>query len=127
MTKNKKSTIYLHHEGNGKKGPNKVCSFLYVFIKSVPANYTELHIYSDNCSAQNKNFVFSRYALFLTDSKRFEKVVQYFPTRGNSFLPCDRDFGMISRSLSEHDRTYTTEQVKELIFSGSQLSKFTVK
>lgn len=30
-----------------------------------------------------------------TDSGRFEKTLQYFPVRGYSFLPCDRDFSVI--------------------------------
>jgi hypothetical protein len=79
------------------------------------------------CSGQNKNFVLSRFCLFLTDSKRFEKVIQYFPVRGHSFLPCDRDFGIISRILSKHDRIYTVAQVKELILGCSLPNKFTVK
>lgn len=47
----KKNTgsIYLYHEGNGKKGPNKVCSFIRTYIldvlKSHPNQYTEVHLY----------------------------------------------------------------------------------
>lgn len=35
--------------------------------------------------------------LALTDSKRFEKVYQYFPIRGHWFLPNDRDIGVIKK------------------------------
>ena len=75
--KKKQAVIYIYHEGTAKKGPNEVCSLVYDFLKTVPPQYTELHVYSDNCGVQYKNHSLSSLFLALTDSKRFEKIEQF--------------------------------------------------
>lgn len=125
--KDNKTTIFLYHEGIAKKGPNEVCSFINEYLKSIPDHYTELRLFCDNCGGQNKNQALSRFCLYLTDSGRFNKVVQYFPLRGHSFLPCDRDFGLISKTLRNHDRIFTVHEITEhIINSSSKDGKFTV-
>ena len=119
--------LYVYHEGVGKKGPNEVCLFLYDYIKSAAPEIEELHLYSDNCGGQNKNHALSRFLLALTDSKRFKKIEHYFPVRGHSYLPCDRDFSLIKRSLRSHDRIYGIDEVTEIIKTSCRLGKFEVK
>lgn len=93
-----KSTFYMYHEGIANKGANEVCSMLMHYIKNnIGPNIKYLYLFSDGCPGQNKNNTMLRFMLALTDSKRFEKVYQYFPTRGHSFLPNDRDFGVIKK------------------------------
>ncbi|CAG9814596.1 unnamed protein product [Phaedon cochleariae] len=53
--KAKTSFLYVYHEGEGRKGPDEVCSFLHDYLKQIPEKITELRLFSDNCSAQNKN------------------------------------------------------------------------
>jgi hypothetical protein len=97
-----KSTIFLYHEGQAKKGPDEVCSFLDYYIKNyIPTSVNELHLYSYNCGGQIKNHTLSRMLLALTDIGRFKKIIQNFPVRGHSFLPCDRDFVLIKRYLKK--------------------------
>jgi len=117
--KERKTDIYLYHEGLCKKSPNEVCSFLNDYLKSVPDKYTELHFYCDNFTGQNKNQALARFCMFLTDSKKFKKVVQYFPVRGHSFLPCDRDFGVISKALKSHDRIFTVHELTQIIINST--------
>uniref|UniRef100_A0A1B6L2H9 DUF7869 domain-containing protein n=3 Tax=Cicadellinae TaxID=33370 RepID=A0A1B6L2H9_9HEMI len=125
--KDNKTTIFLYHEGVAKKSPNEVCSFLNEYLKSVSDQYTELRLFSDNCSGQNKNQALSRLCLYLTDSGRFRKVTQYFPLRGHSFLPCDRDFGIISKALKKNDRIFTVHEITQIILQcSSRFDKFTV-
>lgn len=125
--KSNDTTLFLYHEGIARKGPNEVCSFLNEYLKSVSTHYTELRLFSDNCAGQNKNQAMSRFCLYLTDSGRFQKVTQYFPVRGHSFLPCDRDFGIISKALKRQDRIFTVHEITEIILqSSSRFSKFTV-
>lgn len=125
--KNNKNKIYLYHEGLGRKGPNEVCSFLNEYLSNVPSTYKKLRLFCDNCSGQNKNQSLSRFCLFLTDSGRFEKVEQFFPVRGHSFLPCDRDFGTISRALRKHDRLFTVHELSEVIIGSAAPGKFEVQ
>jgi hypothetical protein len=108
--KTEKSAIFLYHEEQAHKGPNEVCSFLDYYIKNnISSSVDELHLYSDNCGGQNKNHTLSRMLLALTDIGRFKKIIQNFPVRGHSFLPCDRDFALIKRYLKKkRSNLYTT-------------------
>ena len=53
--KNNTAQIYLYHEGEARKSPDEVCSFVYDYLQSVAEEYTEVHVFSDNCGGQNKN------------------------------------------------------------------------
>lgn len=125
-TNDEKSTIYLYHEGIAKKGPNEVCSFLGQYIKNMSSEVTELYLYSDNCAGQNKNHTLLRFLLSLTDTKQFNKIVYRLPIRGHSFLPNDRDFGLIKRCLRRTDRYYDIDDVAKMILESSNESKFSV-
>ena len=94
---------------------------------SLPKKYTELGLFCDNCSGQNKNQSLSRFLLYLTDSGRFKKIQKFFSLRGHSFLPCDRDFGTISKTLRQQDRIYTLHEVTNLIIQSAKPGKFQVK
>lgn len=124
--KSHKATVYVYHEGLANKGCNEVCSFLYKFLQDIPSEITELHLFADNCAGQNKNHTLTRLLLYLTDTGRFTKIEQYFPVRGHSFLPCDRDFATIKRTLRKHDRLYSVHELTELIVTSSRTGKFEV-
>lgn len=91
--------MYLYHEGVARESPEEVCSFVYDYLISAPPEITEVHVYSDNCGGQNKDHALNRVFLALTDTGRFQKIEKYYSVRGHSFLPCDRDFSIIKRSL----------------------------
>lgn len=121
-----KSTIFLYHEGQAKKGPDEVCSFLDYYIKNnISSSVDELHLYSDNYGGQNKNHILSRMLFALTDIGKFKKIIQNFPVRGHSFLPCDRDFALINRYMKKRNRIYTPHQFTEYICQ-KKLDKFQV-
>lgn len=120
------ASFHLYHEGIGRKSPNEVCTLLNEYIASnVPENVTELHIFSDGCTGQNRNHTVVRFLLSLAALKRFDKIYHYFPIRGHSFLPCDRDFGVVKRKLRHIDRVYTPEQYNDYVVAASTLGKFT--
>ncbi|XP_063229450.1 uncharacterized protein LOC134534793 [Bacillus rossius redtenbacheri] len=118
--------LYLYHEGTANKGPNEVCSLLTDYLNTVPPEIKEIRIFSDNCSGQNKNHSLARLLLALTQTGRFNKIEQFFPIRGHSFLPCDRDFPMIKRQLRKHDRLYSLREITELVIKSSNNNKFIV-
>ncbi|KAG8294673.1 pre-mRNA-processing factor 17 [Homalodisca vitripennis] len=94
----------------------QLCAFgvdvpLCDYLKSIPPEYAELRLFSDNCSGQNKNHALNRFLLLLTDTGRFSKITMYFPVRGH-FLPCDRDFATIKRHVKKFDRIYTDQNQK---------------
>ncbi|PSN31387.1 hypothetical protein C0J52_24534 [Blattella germanica] len=57
-------------------------------------------------------------------SGRFQFITHYFPIRGHSYLPCDRDFSMVKRKIRKMDRIYL---LKELIIESSKKMNFEVK
>lgn len=121
-----KTNIYVYHEGMAKKGPNEVVSFLNEYVESLPKEITKLYVFSDGCGGQVKNNTVVRYLLSLTDRKRFSEINQFFPVRGHSYLPCDRDFSVIKRKIKTVDRTYTLHEYVEQIITSSDKMNFMV-
>lgn len=108
------------------KGANDVCSMLLKYINtSIPHSVKKLYLFSDGCPGQNKNNTVVRFLCSLIQISRFNKIEHYFPIRGHSYLPNDRNFGTIKRKLKLHDRIYVPDQYKELIKASS--SKFEVE
>ena len=46
---------------------------------------------------------------------RFKLIIHTFPTRGHSFLPCDRDFALIEKLALKNDTVYVPDQWISLI------------
>lgn len=119
--------FYTYHEGQAYKGPNEVCTFLWDYIlNKIAPEITELHIFSDGCPGQNRNNTMVRFLLTLASSKRFKKIYHYFPIRGHSFLPCDRDFGTVKRLVRKSDRVYIPEEYETMISTCIKTKPFTV-
>lgn len=120
--------FYSYHEGHAKKGPNEICTFLIDYISNhVSPEVKELHIFSDGCPGQNRNHTVVRFLLTLQATKRFRKIHHYFPIRGHSFLPCDRDFGTLKRLVRKHDRIYIPEEYEEMILKCRTKKPFNFK
>lgn len=125
--KTTEAAFYIYHEGQAKKGPNEVCSFLLDYMNNViPNSITEIWLFCDGCPGQNKNNTVIRFLMALTAQQRFLKIRLFFPIRGHSFLPSDRDFAVVKRCLRRVDRFYTLKEVCELIVHSSAKGKFTV-
>lgn len=119
--------FYTYHEGQAYKGPDEVCSFLLHYIlNKISPDITELHIFSDGCPGQNRNHTVVRFLMTLAATKRFTKICHYFPIRGHSFLPCDRDFGIVKRVVRRSDRIYLPEEYEQMIVTCRKTKPFTV-
>lgn len=120
--------FYVYHEGQAHKSPNEVCTFLLNYFENdLPPAAKKLLLFSDGAAGQNKNNTVVRFLLSLCDNGRFESIKHFFPVRGHSFLPCDRDFGTIKRVLRRVDRIYTPDQYCELIKRASSKGRFTIE
>ncbi|KAL4131009.1 hypothetical protein QTP88_008369 [Uroleucon formosanum] len=82
--------------------------------------------YGDGAAGQNKNHTVVRFLMNLCDRGKFETITHFFPVRGHSFLPCDRDFGSIKRLLRKTDRIYTPQQYAQLIIENSRCGRFSI-
>lgn len=117
--------FYVYPEGEGKRGPDEVCTMLWLNIQNMSPDIKELHVFSDACGGQNRNNTLVRFFLALVATGRFTKIYQYFPVRGHSFLQCDRNFGTAKRKIRRMDRIYSIEQYVDLI-KTSKKSGFNV-
>lgn len=107
--KSGKAHFYMYDEITGKKTPNEPISFLHHYIENIlDKNVTTLYIFSDNCAAQNKNISLVRflYSLVHSGGNNIENVVHRYPEPGHSFLPCDRCFGMVEKSIRKIERVF---------------------
>ena len=94
------SYMFTWTEVEAKRGSNEIASCLSVFIdKFVSPHIDNLVIFSDNCAGQNKNINIVLSCLRFIHSNRFKKIDHVFMMSGHSYMPCDRDFGFISRSI----------------------------
>lgn len=80
-----------------------MCSFILNYLKEVPKQKKEMHLFNDNCWVQNNNHTLVRKLLTLTDITRLSIIILYFPV----FLPCGRDFAIIKRKLRKSDRIFS--------------------
>ena len=120
--------FYAYHEGQARKTPNEICTFLQDYIfNHVSPDVKELHIFSDGCPGQNRNHTVVRFLLALQATKRFKTIYHYFPIRGHSFLPCDRDFGTLKKLVRKHDRVYIPEDYESMVTECRKKQPFTVK
>lgn len=110
------STIFIYHEGEGGKGSNEVCTMLNWYIENkIIKDVKTLYFFGDNCAGQNKNNTMVRMMMKLCETKRFDDIKLIFLVRGHSFIPNNRDFGIIRRKLRTEERYYTVDEVVELI------------
>ena len=103
--------IYTWLETKAGRGVIECASAVLDFLKHIDeklfAEGSEkkvLRLFSDACSSQNKNSVMiSVIAMFLQSCRSFTEVIHYFPVRGHSYMPLDRVFGQIEKTLRKKD------------------------
>lgn len=122
------STMYLYSETFAKKGPNETISCLEDYLKNVAgAELKELHIFLDNCFAQNKNRYLWAFLNTTVLTGRFRSVHIYYPIPGHSRLPCDKDFGLIEKRRKRMDRVAVPSEWVSLIKSVRVQNPFRVR
>lgn len=85
-----------------------------------------MYLFSDGCAGQIKNNTMVRFLLALVQTGRFKRIHHYFPTRGHSFLPCDRDFGLSKRKIKRFDRIYLPTEYEDIIVKSAYDGKISV-
>ncbi|KAJ4434074.1 hypothetical protein ANN_16393 [Periplaneta americana] len=81
------------------KGSDEVCCKLWHHCMNiVPSCVGELLIFYDSCSGQNRNFTVFRFCHYVVHTKkRFDAQGIIFPTRGHSYLECDKNMGLVNQ------------------------------
>lgn len=124
--KERKGTMYVWNETSGKRGSSEVASCLDHYVTNVlDPHFTNLVIFSDNCSGQNKNKNVILACLRMIHSGRFVNVKHFFMVPGHSYLPCDRDFGVIELKLRPIP-VFTTDHYINIIKKANRINPFNV-
>lgn len=105
----------MSYESICRKGQNEVISFIHNFFKKFP-NTTKLHLFSDNCSSQNKNKVILQYLSAVVNSQSFniKRIIHQYPEPGHSFLSCYRYFGHTEKARRKLETVYLPTRYEKL-------------
>lgn len=113
-----KSHFYMYNESSGKKGQNEVISFLHHYFKNkLSPRIKTLYLFSDNCSAQNKNKTLFQYLSAVVNTPTFsiKSIIHRYPEPGHSFLPCDRCFGHIEKVRRQVERVFLPDEYEKMV------------
>lgn len=106
---------YYWNETTHAKGGNEIISAVYHFLQNVEIseNIKVLRIVCDGCSGQNKNTgmisMLGKW-LYVEAPRHLKKIELIFPIVGHSFIPPDRVFAKIEKTL----------KTKEVVTSPSE-------
>jgi hypothetical protein len=119
--------MYMWCEGDAKRGCNEVLSCLHDYIvNKLREEVKTLFIFSDACAGQNRNKTMMQYLYTLVRNKNIKAIEHTYPTRGHSFLPCDRDFALIEKLKRSRDTVYTFNEWAEIVESARPNHPFVV-
>ena len=118
--------MYCWPETIAHRGSDEVISCLLHYLHSLPGEVTTLNLFSDGCPGQNKNLNVMHFLFSLVRLGRFEHIRHFFPVRGHSFLPNDRDFGCTERKKRKVERVYTPEQWHDIMRSARKKKPYII-
>ena len=114
--KTKHTYIYTWNENDGYRGSVEICTALYKHIKKHHSAADHLILWSDYTGGQNRNHMMTTIILrLLTEIPELKYVVNRFPIVGHSFLPNDRDFGVIANAKKKKQCLYDSAQYIKMI------------
>ena len=104
-----KAWIYTWNENEGYRGPQEICSMVYKHVKEHYQDAKYLILWSDSTGSQNRNFQMMTMLLrLLEEMPNLEYIIHKFPIVGHSYLPNDRDFGIIANAKKKKDQLFSS-------------------
>lgn len=125
--------LYTWLETQSGKGANEVASALINYLTDLEKRLINegnkelkvLRLFSDSCSAQNKNTILlSALYRFLEKSEVFYKILQIFPIRGHSYMPPDRVFGRIEKEYRKLETIEIPSQYYDVLEKYGNVKKW---
>ena len=117
--------MHLWLESIAKRGSSEVCSCLQHYFVTHPPKSRRLVLFSDGCGGQNKNKMMFSYLLRLVKMNVFSRIDHYFLTRGHTFLPNDRDFGVIEK-YKKGEMAYVPNDYQDILRKARTVDPFEV-
>jgi hypothetical protein len=91
------ASMFLWPENEAGSAADETMSCILKVVSNLSPQVQNLILYSDSCCGQNKNFTAIAVFSYFVQSGHFDSVEQKFLVSGHTFMPCDRDFGIIEK------------------------------
>ncbi|GFR05736.1 uncharacterized protein TNCT_644531 [Trichonephila clavata] len=119
------SFMGLRHEGMAGRGGNEVASCLLKVITSNLTPKRNLTVWCDNCAGQNKNRMVLMIMIYAVAKGILDCIEFKFLVSGHSYMPCDRDFGIIEKR-KRVCKPMVPEEIAEMIGEARHVQPFNV-
>ena len=121
-------TMYMWHEGTAARGSIEIGSCLLKHVSTISTSATRLVLYSDSCGGQNRNIHLLCLYLHIVGNPNlpFDVIDHKFMIPGHSYLPNDRDFGVIEQAKRRHPQIYVPQEWYELVRTACRSNPFRV-
>ena len=121
-------SAYMWHEGIAARGSTEIGLCLLRHVSSMSTSASHLILYSDSCGGQNRNA--NLLCLYLhvvaNPDLPFDVIDHKFMVPGHSYLPNDRDFGIIEQAKRRHQQIYTPHEWYDLVRNACHTNPFSV-
>lgn len=93
-------SAYMWHEGTAARGSTEIGLCLLQHVRSMSTSASHLILYGNSCRGQNRNVHLLCLYLHIVGNPNlpFDMTDHKFMVPGHSFLPNDRDFGIIEQA-----------------------------
>ena len=101
-TKPNDAFCYCWSEVDGGRGSNEIGTCLYDWLCQLPPHVTEVSLFSDTCSGQNRNQNIAAMFLYAVQNTTLKTITHNFLESGHSYMECDSMHAAI-----EHEKKST--------------------
>ena len=122
--------FYTWTKNDLPRGSNEIVFFLAHILlqledKIQTGQYSNLRLFADSCSGQNKNKTMMVFLLsYIQNSPLFDVIEVVFPIRGHSYLPADRSFGHIEKQYRRHEVLKSPKDYQRILSNYGQVKKY---
>jgi hypothetical protein len=122
-----KGHMYVWDESTASRGADEVGSCLLHYCQQKAAEGVhKVAAYSDSCGGQNRNHKIALMWLHIVQTTPITQVDHKFMVSGHSYLPNDRDFGVIERAVNKATDIYVPEHFCKLVEKCNKANPFKV-
>ena len=113
-----KASMFVWDEVTGGRGSDEVATCLMKWLalrQEEGEDFDVLRVFCDNCAGQNKNHYVLLTALRMIHEKKLMRVEIVFMVSGHSYLPCDRNFGVLEKKFRVAENIHTPQHYLNVI------------
>ncbi|CAG9792679.1 unnamed protein product [Diatraea saccharalis] len=116
---------YCCTENQFNKDSNLVASAVYHRLTHIDkTGIRNIRLVADGCGGQNKNcIVLGACSKWLLENQNISSIELVFPVTGHSYMPADRQFGIIEKKIRKMDTIVHPDEITDVISETSTIIK----